>query len=134
MKARILLIEDNPANLELARYLLAAAGYEVVLAVHGAQGLELARTERPDLILSDLQMPVMDGYALIAELKRDDACRDIPVVALTAFSMPGDEARVMQAGFDGYLSKPIEPEQFTAQIANILASARPAAGPPPSAA
>jgi CheY-like chemotaxis protein len=133
MKARILLVEDNPANLELARYLLAAAGYDVLLAVHGAQGLDLARAERPDLIISDLQMPVMDGYTLLTELRRDAACRAIPVVALTAFSMPGDEARVMQAGFDGYLSKPIEPEQFTAQIADILASARPTARPSPSA-
>ena len=133
MKVRILLVEDNAANLELARYLLAAAGHEILLATNGAQGLDVARAERPDLIVSDLQMPVMDGYAMIAELKRDPACSGIPVIALTAFSMPGDESRVMQAGFDGYLSKPIEPEQFTAQIADLLSSIRRAAGSPPAA-
>jgi CheY-like chemotaxis protein len=133
MKARILLVEDNPANLELARYLLAAVGHEILVATDGAQGLAVARAARPDLIISDLQMPIMDGYALIAELKLDPACREIPVIALTAFSMPGDESRAMQAGFDGYLSKPIEPEQFTAQIAQFLLSIRPAAGSPPTA-
>ena len=127
MAARILIVEDNAANLELARYLLAAAGFEVLLATQGEQGLASARLHQPDLIVSDLQMPVMDGYALIAELRRDPACRDIPVLALTAFSMPGDEARVMAAGFDGYLSKPIEPELFTAQIASAL---RPDLGDP----
>lgn len=134
MKARILLIEDNAANLELARYLLAAVGHEILLAANGAQGLDVARAEQPDLIVSDLQMPVMDGYELIAELKRDPACSTIPVIALTAFSMPGDESRVMQAGFDGYLSKPIEPEQFSAQIADLLLSNRRAAQSPPASA
>ncbi|MBT9502741.1 MAG: response regulator [Burkholderiaceae bacterium] len=134
MKARILLIEDNADNLELARYLLAAAGHEVLLATNGAQGLDVARAEQPDMIVSDLQMPVMDGYALIAALKCDPSCLGIPVIALTAFSMPGDEARVMQAGFDGYLSKPIEPEQFSAQIADLLSSNRRAAESPPAAA
>lgn len=132
MTARVLLVEDNAANLELARYLLAAAGYDVLLATDGAQGLALARAELPDLIVSDLQMPIMDGYALIAQLRSDPACRAIPVVALTAFSMPGDETRVLQAGFDGYLSKPIEPEEFTSQLAGILASLRPTAGAPPA--
>lgn len=120
MAARILIVEDNAANLELARYLLAAAGYEVLQAAHGAQGLALARSQRPDLVISDLQMPVMDGYQLIAELRSDPACQRIPVLALTAFSMPGDEKRVMQAGFDGYLSKPMEPELFVSQIAMVL--------------
>lgn len=117
MKIRILLVEDNAANMELARYLLDAAGYEVLLASNGVEGLALAREQRPDLVLSDLQMPLMDGYALIAELKASPGCQAIPVVALTALSMPGDEGRALDAGFDGYLSKPIEPEQFAAQVA-----------------
>lgn len=133
MKARILLVEDNADNLELARYLLAASGYEVLLATDGAQGLAGARVHLPDLIVSDLQMPVMDGYALITQLRQDPVCRDIPIIAMTAFSMPGDEQRVIEAGFDGYLSKPIEPQLFASQIAGFLASTRPA-GRGPSAA
>jgi two-component system, cell cycle response regulator DivK len=124
MAARILVVEDNPASLELARYLLVAAGHTVLLAIDGAQGLAVARVERPDIIVSDLQMPGMDGFAMIAQLRADAACCDIPVVALTAFSMPGDETRVMQAGFDAYLSKPIEPERFVAQIESALANGR----------
>jgi CheY-like chemotaxis protein len=127
MAARILVVEDNAANLELARYLLASAGHEVLLAGDGQAGLVLATHERPDLIISDLQMPLMDGYALIAALKAAPACAQIPVLALTAFSMPGDRDEVMRAGFTGYLSKPIEPEQFVGQVAAYL-GVRPAAG------
>jgi len=131
MRARILVVEDNAANLELARYLLASAGYEVLLATNGAKGLEVATRELPDLIISDLQMPVMDGYALIAELRRSQRCLYIPVLALTAFSMPGDRDDVMRAGFNGYLSKPIEPELFVGQIASLLGAASPAPKEPP---
>jgi two-component system cell cycle response regulator DivK len=122
MAARILIVEDNAANLELVRYLLVSAGYEVLLAHNGAQGLELAQREQPDLIVSDLHMPVMDGYALIEALRRTPPCDTIPVVALTAFSMPGDRESIMQAGFSGYMSKPIEPELFVGQIAAFLAA------------
>jgi two-component system cell cycle response regulator DivK len=114
--ARILLIEDNPANLELARYLLAHNGHEVLLATDGQQGLDVARRERPELIVCDLQMPVLDGYGVLAQLKLDPAISAIPIVALTAFSMAGDEQKVREAGFDGYFSKPIEPENFVQQI------------------
>lgn len=122
MPARILVVEDNAANLELVRYLLASAGHEVLLAVNGARGLEVATRERPDLIISDLQMPVMDGYALIAALQATLPCERIPVLALTAYSMPGDREQIMRAGFAGYLSKPIEPEHFIGQIAAFLGS------------
>ncbi len=135
MQARILVVEDNAANLELVRYLLASAGYEVLLADDGAKGLDIALRERPDLIVSDLQMPVMDGYALIAALQRTPACERIPVLALTALSMPGDREHIMRAGFVGYLSKPLEPEYFVAQIASFLPAAAPGAdrsGDPPA--
>nr|WP_145545442.1 response regulator [Variovorax boronicumulans] len=121
MAARILVVEDNAANLELARYLLASAGHEVLLAGDGRAGLALAMREQPDLIISDLQMPVMDGYALMAALRASPACAQTPVLALTAFSMPGDRDAVMRAGFTGYLSKPIEPEHFIGQVAGYLA-------------
>jgi len=88
MGARILVVEDNAANRELVRYLLASAGHEVLLAIDGAEGVALARARRPALILSDLQMPRLDGYAMLAALRADPACAAIPVVALTAFSMP----------------------------------------------
>lgn len=118
--ARILVIEDNAANLDLVRYLLEHGGHHILLAMDGGAGLAVARNETPDLILCDLQMPVLDGYGVLDQLKQDPALAHIPVVAVTAFSMSGDEQKVRQAGFDGYFSKPIEPETFVAQIESFL--------------
>ena len=120
MTARILVIEDNAANLELVRYLLDYNGYTVLAARDGAQGVALARQEHPDLIVCDLQMPVLDGYEVLAQLRRDPDTAGAVVVAVTAFSMPNDRHKVMTAGFDGYLSKPIEPENFVAEIESFL--------------
>lgn len=120
MAARILVVEDNAANLELVRYLLAFTGYMVSQARDGGQGIVLALQERPDLILCDLQMPVVDGYQVLAQLRQHAETADIPVVAVTAFSMPNDRQKVLTAGFNGYLSKPIEPETFVAQIEEFL--------------
>lgn len=120
MAARILVVEDNAANLELVRYLLAFTGYMVWQARDGGQGIVLALQERPDLILCDLQMPVVDGYQVLAQLRQHAETADIPVVAVTAFSMPNDRQKVLTAGFNGYLSKPIEPETFVAQIEEFL--------------
>jgi CheY-like chemotaxis protein len=118
--ARILIIEDNAANLELAQYLLEHSGHRVLLANDGLAGVTTARRERPDLIICDLQMPLLDGYGVLEQLKLDAACAQIPIVAVTAFSMAGDEQKVRLAGFDGYFSKPIEPEKFVAQIEAFL--------------
>ncbi len=118
--ARILIIEDNAANLELAQYLLEHGGHQVLTANDGRVGVAVARRERPDLIICDLQMPVLDGYGVLEQLKGDAACAQLPVVAVTAFSMAGDEQKVLLAGFDGYFSKPIEPETFVAQIETFL--------------
>lgn len=120
MAARILVVEDNAANLELVRYLLAFTGYMVSQARDGGQGIVLALQERPDLILCDLQMPVVDGYQVLAQLRQHAETADIPVVAVTAFSMPNDRQKVLTAGFNGYLSKPLEPETFVAQIEEFL--------------
>ena len=120
MGARILVIEDNPANLELARYLLHARGHTVVCAVDGAQGIALAHTEQPDLVLSDIGMPVIDGYEVVRRLRADPACRDLTIVALTAYSMPGDHGKALSCGFDGYLSKPVDPETFAQQVESFL--------------
>jgi len=130
MAARILVIEDNAANLELVRYLLASSGYSVLMALDGAQGVAVARKERPDLIVCDLQMPKVDGYEVLAQLRGNPDTAASVVVAVTAFSMPRDRDKVLTAGFDGYLSKPIEPETFVADIEAFLPaelrSARPA--------
>lgn len=120
MPARILVIEDNAANLELVRYLLSYSGHTVLEARDGAQGVETALRERPDLIVCDLQMPLLDGYQVLARLRADAATAAIVVVAVTAFSMPNDRQKVITAGFDGYLSKPIEPERFVVQIEAFL--------------
>lgn len=116
MPARILVIEDNPDNLALAVYLLQAAGYETIEARDGARGVRAAREAMPDLIVCDLQMPVLNGFEVLQHLRVDPTTRAIPVVAVTAFSMPSDRARAEAAGFDGYLSKPIDPERFAQQI------------------
>ncbi len=120
MLARILVVEDNAANLELVRYLLAFSGYTVMEARDGLQGVEIALQERPDLIICDLQMPLLDGYQVLAQLRENPASAKFVVVAVTAFSMPNDRQMVMTAGFDGYLSKPIEPENFVSQIEAFL--------------
>jgi CheY-like chemotaxis protein len=120
MAARILVIEDNAANLELVRYLLASSGHAVLMALDGAQGVAVARKERPDLIVCDLQMPKVDGYEVLAQLRGNPDTAASVIVAVTAFSMPRDRDKVLTAGFDGYLSKPIEPETFVADIEAFL--------------
>ncbi|MCK0507671.1 response regulator [Aromatoleum anaerobium] len=120
MAARILIAEDHPASLELLRYLLAANGYDILSAEDGEAALDLARRDRPDLIICDLQMPKKNGYEVVRQLKSEPVLAAIPVVAVTAFSMIGDREQVLAAGFDGYLSKPIEPEQFVALIEQYL--------------
>ena len=124
MAARILLIEDNPANLELAKYLLEACGHTVLPAEDGREALDVLRRERPDIVISDLQMPIMDGYEVLAHIRGNAELDALPVIALTAFSMAGDCTKVLQAGFDGYLSKPIVPEAFVGEIEAFLKTGR----------
>jgi CheY-like chemotaxis protein len=121
MVARILVIEDNAANLELVRYLLSFHGYSVLLARDGPQGVAVAVQERPDLILCDLQMPGFDGYQVLRELRGQLIT---VIVALTAFSMPNDRHNVLTAGFDGYMSKPIDPETFVHEVEQYLSAAQ----------
>jgi two-component system cell cycle response regulator len=113
---RILLIEDNAINMELMLYTLQAWGHTLITAVTGEEGLELARRERPQLIISDVQLPGIDGYEVARIAKADPLLRDIPLLALTAFAMVGDREKARAAGFDGYYSKPIEPATFMAAI------------------
>jgi two-component system, cell cycle response regulator DivK len=118
--ARILIIEDNPANMRMAAFLVRSAGHTVLSAIDAESGLTLARTEKPDLILIDIQLPAMDGLEATMLLKRDDATRLIPVIALTALAMHGDEERIRAAGCDGYIAKPMRYQHFLAAITRHL--------------
>jgi two-component system cell cycle response regulator DivK len=119
--ARVLIVEDNAANLKLASFLLESAGHSVISARDAEAGLTIAREEQPNLILMDIQLPGMDGLEATAVLKRDDITRSIPVIALTALAMKGDEERIRAAGCDGYIAKPLDYKSFLATIANHLA-------------
>lgn len=123
MTARIVVIEDNHANLELIKFLLECSGYEVFAACDGLQGVALVPQVRPDLVICDLQLPALDGYQVLAQLRQVPDFAHVPVVAVTAFSMPNDRQKVLTAGFDGYISKPIEPETFVSQIGAFLPAA-----------
>jgi two-component system cell cycle response regulator DivK len=119
--AKILIVEDNPANMKLAVFLLQHAGYTVLSATDAESGLALAREQHPDLILMDIQLPGMDGLAAIELLKRDEATRSIPVIVLTALAMKGDEARIREAGCDGYIAKPMRYQEVLSTVAAQLA-------------
>jgi len=131
--ARILIIEDNPANIELMSFLLSAYGHAPLSAADGPRGVAAARSERPDLIACDVNLPGMDGFSVLAELKGDPALAAVPILAVTALAMTGDREKVLAAGFDGYISKPIEPESFVAELEAFLTPA-PASAPAPAPA
>ena len=116
MNERILLIEDNDNNRYLVTYLLNASGYEVVHAIDGVTGVALAAQLRPALILLDIQLPGMDGYAVARALKADAATALIPIVAVTSYAMAGDRERALAAGCTGYVEKPINPETFVVTV------------------
>ena len=119
--AKILVVEDNPANLTFAVFLLESAGHVVLSATDAEAGLTLARDEQPHLILMDIQLPGMDGLQATALLKGDNATRGIPVIALTALAMKGDEERIRAAGCDGYIAKPMRYKEFLAIVGAQLA-------------
>jgi two-component system cell cycle response regulator DivK len=121
--AKILIVENNRDNMELAVFLLQSAGHTVLSAIDAEAGLTLARDELPNLILMDIQLPGMDGLEATALLKRDDATRAIPVIALSAMAMKGDEERIRAAGCDGYIAKPMAIHEFLATIAAQLVGA-----------
>ena len=120
MGARILIIEDNSANMELMSYLLTAFGHTPLMAFDGASGVRMAGEQIPDLILCDVHLPKLDGYGVAGLLKGDARLRHIPLLAVTALAMAGDRERLLAAGFDGYIAKPIEPEQFVAELEPFL--------------
>ena len=115
-KGSILIVEDNMDNYELVRFVLERAGYDVFLAVNGRDGVSAARLQKPDLILMDLGMPEMDGWTASQKLKSDETTKSIPLYALSAHTLPQDRKRAMQAGCDGYLTKPIHVQSFLETI------------------
>ncbi len=121
--ATVLIVEDNPANMTLAVFLLESAGHRVITATDAEAGLALARSANPDLILMDIQLPGMDGLTATSQLKADEATREIPVIALTALAMKGDEERIRAAGCDGYIGKPMRYKEFLSTVAMHLEAA-----------
>ena len=116
MTTSILLIEDNEQNRYLATFLLEKHGYAVVPATDGPQGIELAGRILPQLILLDIQLPSMDGYAVARELRSNPALKNTPIVAVTSYAMTGDREKTIEAGCNGYIEKPINPDTFVAEI------------------
>jgi two-component system cell cycle response regulator DivK len=121
----IMIVEDNEKNLKLARFVLTANGFRTLEAQTAEACLLLAREHTPDLILMDIQLPGMDGVTALQRLKAEPQTAAIPVVALTAFAMKGDQERFLSAGFDGYLAKPIEVKRFSEQVRGFLDQLRP---------
>lgn len=117
---KILIIEDNEQNLYLASYLLENSGYRVVQARDGRQGIEMANLDPPALILLDIQLPGLDGYAVARELKKNPALSAAPIVAVTSFAMTGDREKALEAGCVGYIEKPIDPETFVVQVSRYF--------------
>lgn len=116
----ILIVDDNPTNLKLASQVLEMEGYTVDLAANAEEAQELLQHMKPDLILMDIALPGMDGLTLTRQLKADERLKHIPVVAMTAFAMKGDDQKALEAGCDGYITKPIDTRKFPQQVAAFL--------------
>ena len=117
---RILVVEDNPKNLKLVRDVLQFSGYEVIEATSGEDGVRLAMSELPDLILMDLQLPGIDGAEALRRIRAGEGTRDVPVVAVTAFAMNHDRERAFESGFTGYVEKPISVRRLPQQVRDFL--------------
>jgi len=116
MTKRLLVIEDNATTREFLAYLLRSFGYEVICAVDGVQGVEMATRLLPDAIVCDMHLPKLDGFGVLRELKTNPLTAKIPMIAVTALAMVGDRERMLAAGFDGYVPKPVDPERFVPDI------------------
>ena len=120
MSKRILVIEDTEDNRTIIRDLRTSAGYEMIEALDGAAGLAMAIEHKPDLILMDIQLPVLDGYEATRRIKADPALAHIPVIAVTSYALAGDEAKTKAAGCNGYVAKPFSPRQLLAKVREFL--------------
>ncbi|GAB6280833.1 MAG: response regulator [Thermovirga sp.] len=119
-RTKILIIEDNEQNLYLMRFLLEHEGYKVVSAVDGREGIEMASRERPDAILLDIQLPLLDGYGVARELRKVDELASVPIIAVTSYAMPADRGKCLAAGATGYMEKPIDPDTFVSHVRKYL--------------
>jgi two-component system cell cycle response regulator DivK len=120
MAKRILVIEDTEDNRRILRDLLTNAGFEVIEALDGAAGVAAAASERPDLILMDIQLPIVDGYEASRRIKSNPELRHIPIIAITSYALAGDEEKTAAAGCEGYLAKPVSPRQVLAMVRDFL--------------
>ncbi len=120
MTYKILVIEDNEQNMYLVNFILEKHGYQIIQASDGKKGVSQARQQKPDLILLDIQLPVMDGYAVARELRKIEMLAKIPIVAVTSYAMSGDRERALAAGCTGYIEKPIDPDTFITQVEQYL--------------
>jgi len=118
--AKVLLVEDNEMNRDMLSRRLTRRGFEVVSAVDGQQGVDLARSEKPDIILMDMSLPVMDGWEATRRVKSEESTRNVPVIGLTAHAMSGDREKALEAGCDEYDTKPVEIELLIAKIELLL--------------
>jgi two-component system cell cycle response regulator DivK len=128
MGKRILVIEDTDDNRRILRDLLSNAGFELIEATDGEQGVAAAAAQRPDLILMDIQLPVIDGYEASRRIKANPELRHIPIIAITSYALAGDEQKTAAAGCEGYVAKPFSPRQVLALVRQFLAEKRGAAG------
>ncbi len=117
---RVMVVDDEPDSLEIAKRLLQMAGADVITAGGGQEALNIVRSARPQLIISDLSMPEVDGWTLLERLKQERDTLEIPVIALTAHTMPGDRERAIVAGFHNHISKPLDPRRFISQLMHIV--------------
>jgi two-component system cell cycle response regulator DivK len=120
MSTRILVVEDQADNRRILRDLLSSVGYEILEAVTGDEGVTVATTQRPDLILMDIQLPGMDGYEATRRIKADPALRHIPIIAVTSYALSGDDAQALAAGCDAYVAKPFSPRALLAKVRAYL--------------
>ncbi len=120
MSKRILVVEDQEDNRRIVRDLLTSAGYEMIEAVTGEEGVAAAETHRPDLILMDIQLPGVDGYEATRRIKANPALRQIPIIAVTSYALSGDDVKARQAGCDAYVAKPFSPRALLAKIREFL--------------
>ena len=122
--AKVLLVEDNEMNRDMLSRRLIRRGFQVVFAMDGQQGVDLARSERPDIILMDMSLPVIDGWEATRRVKADDVTRSVPVIGLTAHAMSGDREKAIEAGCDDYDTKPVELDRLIGKIERLLGTAK----------
>jgi CheY-like chemotaxis protein len=123
MKKKVLIIEDNEQNMYMLTYLLESENYEIIQAFNGTSGITAAKSNKPDIILLDIQLPEMDGYTVAVKLKENEELKNIPIIAVTSYAMPGDKEKAIESGATGYIEKPINPDTFISQMESFLTTA-----------